>query len=151
MKLTLNHFSVRTLDLPATRAFYVDLLGLQEGPRPDFPFPGHWLYQGPLDNYANAVVHIIGIDAQDASGLSNYLGERDSASLHGSGAIDHLAFFAEGLTDMLARLRRAGIAPREREVPGVGLFQLFLDDPNGVMVELNYPLAEKRAASAPAA
>lgn len=146
MKLTLNHFSVRTLDLAATRAFYVDLLGLQEGPRPDFPFPGYWLYQGPLDSYANAVVHVIGIDPQDGSGLSTYLGERDEASLRGSGAVDHLAFSAEGLPGMQARLQRAGVVAREREVPGVGLFQLFLDDPNGITVELNYPLAEKRDA-----
>jgi catechol 2,3-dioxygenase-like lactoylglutathione lyase family enzyme len=142
MALSLNHFSVRTLDLPATRAFYVDVLGLQEGPRPNFPFPGYWLYQGALDHYANAAVHVIGIDPQDESGLNNYLGDRDKQSLQGSGAVDHVAFFATGLDDMLQRLQRAGIEPRQRHVPGVGLFQLFLDDPNGVMVELNYPQAE---------
>lgn len=149
MAISLNHFSIRTTDLAATRAFYVDLLGLVEGPRPDFPFPGHWLYQGPTDSYANAAVHVIGIDPADPSGLQNYLGERDAARLSGSGAVDHVAFFATGLPDMLARLRAHGIAPRERTVPGVGLHQLFLDDPSGVVVELNFPLAEKQALDAP--
>lgn len=142
MTLSLNHFSIRTLDLQATKNFYVSVLGLQEGPRPDFPFPGYWLYQGPLDAYVNAAVHIIGIDANDKSGLSNYLGDRSESGLQGSGALDHVAFFATGLSSMLSRLKSMGIEPRRRDVPGVGLHQLFLDDPNGIVIELNYPLAE---------
>lgn len=145
MSISLNHFSIRTTDLAATRAFYVELLGLIEGPRPEFPFPGYWLYQGPLNAYANAAVHVIGIDPNERSGLDNYLGERDTASLKGSGAVDHVAFFATDLAGMLARLQVAGIEPRQRTVPGVGLHQLFLDDPSGVVVELNYPMEEKQA------
>lgn len=145
MTLSLNHFSIRTLDLDATKDFYVTLLGLQDGPRPDFPFPGCWLYQGPLTDYANAAVHIIGIDTQDTSGLSNYLGDRTEQKLQGSGALDHVAFFATGLADMLQRLHSKGIEVRRRDVPGLGLHQLFLDDPNGIVVELNYPFAEKQA------
>jgi catechol 2,3-dioxygenase-like lactoylglutathione lyase family enzyme len=145
MAISLNHFSIRTTDLPATRAFYVDLLGLQEGPRPEFPFPGCWLYQGPKDSYANAAVHVIGIDPDDRAGLDNYLGERGEATLSGSGAVDHVAFFATDLAGMLQRLHAAGVEPRQRTVPGVGLHQLFLDDPSGVVVELNYPVAEKQA------
>ena len=101
MTLSLNHFSIRTLDLPATKDFYVSVLGLEDGPRPEFPFPGHWLYQGPSSEYANAAVHIIGIDAKDTSGLTNYLGDRDKQQLQGSGALDHVAFFATGLKEML--------------------------------------------------
>jgi catechol 2,3-dioxygenase-like lactoylglutathione lyase family enzyme len=145
MTLSLNHFSIRTLDLAATKDFYVTLLGLQDGPRPDFPFPGCWLYQGPLTDYANAAVHIIGIDTQDTSGLSNYLGDRTEQKLQGRGALDHVAFFATGLADMLQRLHSKGIEVRRRDVPGLGLHQLFLDDPNGIVVELNYPFAEKQA------
>ncbi|MBW0168933.1 MAG: VOC family protein [Hydrogenophaga sp.] len=151
MGISLNHFSIRTTDLAATRAFYVDLLGLQEGPRPEFPFPGYWLYQGPKEAFANAAVHVIGIDPNDRSGLEGYLGERNEASLKGSGAVDHVAFFATDLAGMLQRLRAAGVEPRERTVPGVGLHQLFLDDPSGVVVELNYPVAEKQALDRPPA
>jgi catechol 2,3-dioxygenase-like lactoylglutathione lyase family enzyme len=142
MTLSLNHFSIRTLDLPATKDFYVSVLGLEDGPRPEFPFPGYWLYQGPASEYANAAVHIIGIDPKDDSGLTNYLGDRDAEKLRGSGALDHVAFFATGLKEMLQRLKAKGIEPRRRDVPGIGLHQLFLDDPNGIVVELNYPLAE---------
>ena len=145
MSLSLNHFSVRTLDLEATKHFYVNVLGLQVGPRPEFPFPGYWLYQGPTDAYQNAAVHIIGIDKDDESGLTNYLGDRDQTQLKGSGALDHVAFFATGLADMLVRLKNCNIEPRQRDVPGIGLHQLFLDDPNGIVIELNYPFDEKQS------
>lgn len=145
MALTLNHYSIRTTDIDASRDFYERVLGLTVGPRPDFPFPGAWMYRGDHGDVANAVVHIIGIDPNDAKGLQNYLGGRDPASLKGSGAIDHIAFFADGLAAMLEHLRGLGVPVRERTVPNIGLHQLFLDDPNGVMVELNYPAAEKTA------
>ena len=142
MALTLNHYSIRTTDLDASRRFYESLLGLTVGPRPDFPFPGLWMYRGDHADVVNAVVHIIGIDAKDPEGLKKYLGDRDASSLTGSGAVDHVAFFADGLASMLAHLKSQGIEPRERLVPSIGLHQLFLNDPNGIVVELNYPAAE---------
>ena len=62
MNLSLNHFSIRTLDLDRTRHFYTEVLGFADGPRPPFPFPGAWLYAGSTADYANAVVHVIGLD-----------------------------------------------------------------------------------------
>jgi catechol 2,3-dioxygenase-like lactoylglutathione lyase family enzyme len=150
MALTLNHFSIRTLDMETTRRFYVDVLGLTVGPRPNFPFPGIWLYRGDHAEVGNAVVHVIGMDANDPAGLKSYLGERDVSSLSGSGSVDHIAFFADGLSAMLAHLKTLGVAARERTVPSIGLHQLFLDDPNGVVIELNYPNAEKQAVDAAA-
>jgi catechol 2,3-dioxygenase-like lactoylglutathione lyase family enzyme len=145
MSLALNHFSIRTTDLEATRRFYETVLGLTVGPRPDFPFPGLWMYTGGHEDVGNATVHIIGMDPNDPEGLKAYLGDRDPSSLKGSGAVDHVAFFANGLADMLAHLRKLGIAARQRTVPSIGLHQLFLDDPNGVVIELNYPAAEHTA------
>ena len=93
MALTLNHYSIRTTNLDACERFYCGLLGLVVGPRPPFPFPGLWLYTGDTAVWANAAVHIIGIDRNDPEGLKRYLGDRDEASLAGTGAIDHIAFF----------------------------------------------------------
>ncbi len=148
MSLSLNHYSIRTADLAACERFYCGLLGLQVGPRPPFPFPGLWLYQGDTSVWANAAVHIIGIDRNDPAGLKAYLGDRDEVELQGSGAVDHVAFFATGLPEMLARLQAQGLAPRERTVPLLGLHQVFVDDPNGIVVELNFPAAEKAAVDA---
>ena len=142
MALTLNHYSIRSADLDACRHFYTAVLGLQVGPRPEFPFPGLWLYEGDTTVFANAVVHIIGIDRSDPEGLKAYLGERGEAALHGTGVVDHVAFFATGLGAMRAKLQGLGVQARERTVPGLGLHQVFLNDPNGVVIELNYPAAE---------
>lgn len=145
MALSLNHYSIRTTDLAACERFYCALLGLVVGPRPPFPFPGLWLYAGDTAQWSNAAVHIIGIDRNDPAGLKQYLGDRDESSLQGSGALDHVAFFATGLADTLKRLEANGIAPRERTVPLLNLHQIFVDDPNGIVVELNFPAAEKAA------
>lgn len=151
MALTLNHYSIRSADLQACERFYCELLDLKVGPRPPFPFPGLWLYAGDTGVWANAAVHIIGIDRNDPAGLKAYLGDRDEASLHGSGCVDHVAFFATGLAQMLAKLRERGMDGRERTVPLLNLHQVFVDDPNGVVVELNFPAAEKAALDAAAA
>ena len=145
MGISLNHFSIRTVDLDACERFYCGLLGLKKGPRPPFPFPGLWLYAGETDRYDNAAVHIIGIDRNDPEGLKKYLGDRDETSLAGSGAVDHVAFFATGLKETLEKLKANGIEGRERTVPLLGLHQVFIDDPNGIVVELNFPAAEKAA------
>ena len=151
MALSLNHYSIRSADLQACERFYCELLGLHVGPRPPFPFPGLWLYAGDTGVWANAAVHIIGIDRNDPAGLKAYLGDRDEASLNGSGCVDHVAFFATGLHETLAKLQARGLDGRERTVPLLNLHQVFVDDPNGVVVELNFPAAEKAALDAAAA
>ena len=143
MAISLNHFSIRSHDLPACERFYCGLLGLQVGPRPAFAFPGLWLYAGDTAVWAHACVHIIGIDANDPEGLKRYLGDRSPAELRGTGTVDHVAFFATGLAATMARLQAAGVECRERTVPLLGLHQVFIDDPNGVVVELNFPAHEK--------
>lgn len=136
MALTrLDHFSIRTTDVDGTRDFFVRVLGMTSGERPPFKFPGAWLYCGEKD-----VIHIIGIDPSDKSGLVEYLGDREETALTGTGAIDHLAFMAEDIDAMRVRLQDEGIASREREVPLLGVRQIFLEDPNGVTIELNFPL-----------
>jgi catechol 2,3-dioxygenase-like lactoylglutathione lyase family enzyme len=147
--LTLNHFSIRSLEIDKTVAFYSQVLDLKKGPRPDFPFPGVWLYSGADNNYNNAVLHLIAIDKNDPAGLQKYLGDRDTTSLQGSGAIDHIAFLAAGLGAMLNKLKTLAIPYRERTVPVLKLHQIFVDDPNGIVIELNYPAAEKAALDAP--
>lgn len=129
----LDHYAIRTLKLSATRDFYVEAMGMEDGERPDFPFPGHWLYLG-----GQALVHLIGIDPDDTSGLERHLGHTDPATLNGSGAVDHLAFRGNDAVEQMARLKARGIAYRENRVPGMDLFQIFIEDPNEITVELNF-------------
>ena len=131
---TLDHCSIRTVKLKETRDFYVDVLGMDDGDRPDFPFPGNWLY---VDG--RAVVHLVGVDPDDPSGLVEYLGgDIDPEALDGSGSFDHIAFRAGDAPALIERLKKNGVPYRERQVPSMDLYQLFLEDPNGITVELNY-------------
>lgn len=129
----LNHYSVRTADIRRSRDFYVEVLGLVQGERPPFPFPGYWLYCGD-----SAVVHIVG-QGEDR-GLDDYLGAAEPTP--GGGSLDHIAFSARGLAQMRARLQRLQVPYRERTVPLLGLRQLFITDPDGITLELNFPESE---------
>lgn len=127
MTLTgMNHMTINCApaDLPALRDFYVAALGLVEGRRPDFPFPGHWLYLG-----GQPVVHLAGRAALPA-------GARAPGA--GSAGFDHVAFTATGLEAARARLAAAGIGFDEAPVPGFPLHQIFLTDPLGQKIELTF-------------
>ncbi|WP_397473515.1 VOC family protein [Pusillimonas sp.] len=138
----LDHYSVRTLDLDASLRFYTDIMGFKAGFRPPFDFPGHWLYNEEPYPTSNGVVHLIGIDPDNPEGLRKYLGDRDIDSMKGGGAVDHMAFLATDVSDMRARLEQHGLPWRERDVPSLSLLQLFLEDPSGITIELNYPASE---------
>ncbi len=138
----LDHYSIRTFDLEASRQFYTEIMGFISGPRPPFNFPGVWLYSGEPTPDSNGVVHIIGIDRDNPEGLKAYLGDKDAGALEGTGTVDHIAFRADGLDDMRSRCQRHGIQYRERTVPNLGLHQVFIEDPSGVTIELNYPAHE---------
>lgn len=134
----LEHFLIQTGDLDGTRDWYVDVLGMTEGPHPDFRFPVRWLYLG-----GEAVLHLtVGGDAVDEN-RKKYLGQQSTAT-RGSGVVDHIAFRATGLAGMMADLDAKGVAYATRQVDDQGLFQLFLMDPNGVKIELNFAAAEAR-------
>lgn len=143
----LDHYSIRTFDIEASRRFYTEVMGFEVGFRPDFDFPGLWLYHDASERGTYGVVHIIGIDPDNPEGLKAYLGDRDPASLHGTGTVDHMAFTATGLADMRARLARHGVPFRERTVPGLGLHQVFFEDPSAVTIELNFPARELERAA----
>ena len=140
----LGHYSIRTPDLDASRRFYTTVLGFREGFRPPFDFPGIWLYQGE-DEADFGVVHIIGIDRDNPQGLKDYLGDKSEAELSGTGAVDHVAFLADGLAGMRKRLHDADLPFTERIVPSLGLYQVFVKDPSNVTIELNYPAEEARS------
>ena len=143
----LDHYSIRTLDIEASRRFYTEVMGFEEGFRPDFDFPGIWLYNKGGHQGDYGVVHIIGIDPANPEGLKAYLGDRDLSTLNGTGTVDHMAFTASGLGDMRQRLERHGVAFRERTVPNLGIHQVFFEDPSQVTIELNFPAQEAQRAA----
>ncbi|MDN7478014.1 VOC family protein [Burkholderia multivorans] len=136
----LAHYSIRTLDLERSCRFYERVLGFKRGYRPPFDFPGAWLYKGG-DEADYGTVHIIGVDPSNTDGLTAYLGDKDLPAT-GTGTVDHIAFLATGVEAMWQTLRTENIAWRDRTVPSLGLHQVFIEDPSGVTIELNFPAAE---------
>lgn len=130
----LNHYTIRPVDLERTKTFYEDVLGLQVGYRPPLSFPGYWLYVGD-----NPTVHLIGPRTDDAHPKHREAGP--------TGLLDHIAFTCSGLAEMKQRLAQRGIKYEERVIPRDRQTQLFLFDPDGVAVELNYPPHETPAAA----
>ena len=115
----LDHINITTAKLDETRQFFVDVLGLKEGDRPDFPFPGHWLYAD-----GRALVHLVGVD--------------DARSHVPEVALDHFALEATGYDDTLARLKELSVDVFSNDIEELGLRQLFFRDPNGVTIELDF-------------
>ena len=122
----LEHYTIQCADLTGTRDFYRDVLGLVDGPRPNFGFSGHWMYCGDVP-----VVHLMGADhvrPQDGGG----------APKTETGAFDHIAFRGSDAAATVANLKARGIEFRARDVPDIGLHQVFVRDPNGIMIEMNF-------------
>jgi catechol 2,3-dioxygenase-like lactoylglutathione lyase family enzyme len=127
-----------------TRDFFVKVLGLKDGYRPPFPFPGYWLYLG-----STPCIHLAGKIAN--AGQAYYLDQKGTPKINGgTGPIDHIAFVADDLEGTKRRLKRHKLEIRERVVPEQNMVQLFVKDPNDITIELNFPASEDRRA-APAA
>ena len=104
--------------LERCRAFYTDVLGLTDGPRPPFRSRGFWLYAG-----GRPIVH---------------LSEKSDDAI-GANALDHFAFTCADLDAAMARLHEHGVAFTLDPARDNKNAQLFLQDPAGVNVELNFP------------
>ena len=129
--LRLEHYLVLSDDIDATPDFYCDVLGMREGFRPKLGFAGYWLYVGDT-----ASIHIG--EWASYSVWTKEVGIPISTPAASTGAVDHIAFNASGFDEMRARLKSHGIEPSENLLDEIGLRQLFIYDPNGVPIELNF-------------
>jgi len=109
------------------RTVYRDVLGLEARPRPSFSFPGAWMY-----SEGRAVVHLVDISPTDEPQNPD------------SGVVHHVAFVSRGFSAMKMQLEARRIPFRAMQVPDGEVWQIFVRDPNGVMVELNYTAADQR-------
>jgi catechol 2,3-dioxygenase-like lactoylglutathione lyase family enzyme len=114
---SLDHVNIVTPDLDETVRFYERFIGLRNGERPNFTFPGAWLYCGDVP-----IIHLIGREP-DAPG---------------TGVVDHFALGATDIKGFVTRARQEGFDYEVRDVPGGRIRQMFVFDPNGVKVELNF-------------
>jgi catechol 2,3-dioxygenase-like lactoylglutathione lyase family enzyme len=123
MIVGMNHFTVIAEDRQQTLDFYVGVLGLREGHRPDLGFDGAWLY----GDAPSALVHL-------------YFDRKPPAQR--AGVIDHMAFTAKDVKGVKARFDAAAIRYDLRRQKESGTWQLFCHDPNGAKVELDFDAGE---------
>jgi catechol 2,3-dioxygenase-like lactoylglutathione lyase family enzyme len=121
--IDLHHLAIKTDDVDATVAFWNEIIGSRSVDRPDFNFPGAWL------QFGETMLHLYGGDAAKNS---------DDGYDRGSAAIDHIALSARGFDEMRALLSEKKLDWRQMDIPSFNLWQLFVHDPNGVLVELNF-------------
>ena len=130
--IDLHHLAIKTDDVDATVEFWNSVLGSHSVDRPDFNFPGAWL------QFGETMIHLYGGDA-----AQNKAGGHD----RGSAAIDHVALSARGFDEMRQMLRDKELRWRQMDIPSFKLWQLFVHDPNGVLVELNFDVTQEPAGS----
>ncbi|MFO1080119.1 MAG: VOC family protein [Reyranellaceae bacterium] len=116
--LSLDHWNIYCKDLAATVRFYERYVGLKDGDRPPFGFPGAWLYAGD-----KPILHLVS--------------ETDRTA-HGSGAIDHVAINCADIRGTIDQLKQDKVPFEVKKVPARPLQQVFVHDPDGVMIELNF-------------
>lgn len=120
----LHHVNIRAPDslIEDLRVFYCEVLGLEVGSRPPFASRGYWLYAGGRD-----ILHLSVVESSESE-----------ATKRSTGHLDHIALACTGLEAMLERLASRGIPYRADHVPALGQTQLFIEDPSGLRVELNF-------------
>lgn len=119
---TIDHVNVESDDVDRSRDFYHNVIGLKEGPRPEFDRPGYWMYAGD-----KPVVHIIKTDPKNKM----LTGSKDAS-------ISHFALQIKNYRATRNHLERKGIKYVTNDVSGTKIRQLFLEDPEGVLIELIY-------------
>ena len=120
MKATgFTHTSVHAHDLDESARFYEEVFGMEEIPAPDFPFPVRWLRVGDLQ------LHLFHSDEAAPKGHHFGLDVEDFEATY------------EKVKEVGARIRE-GYFSKLYELPD-GAVQMYLRDPAGNMVEINWP------------
>lgn len=115
--MELDHINIRAADQEGMRDFLIAVLGLKDGFRPDFGFPGYWLYLGD-----KAIIHLM---EAPQSGATSW--------------VDHIAFGPFDFDEQCARLDKTGLQYGTGSIPGTGLRQIFVAGPEGAKIELQCP------------
>jgi catechol 2,3-dioxygenase-like lactoylglutathione lyase family enzyme len=129
--LGLNHVNVRTPDFMRTVEFLRDALGMTVTAVPEHEsnHKAAWAY----DHSGVPVLHLASADV--AYSPDEVL---PAEPPRGSGAVHHIALTCAGFEDMRARLAALSVSFRENHMAEAGVRQLFVKDPTGILLELNF-------------
>ncbi len=126
MQIThLDHVNIHTTQLDRMVSWYRNILGLVPGNRPDFPFPGAWLYAGEM-----VMVHLVGTERPDLIGSETGL------------KLEHFAYKARDAKSFEARLIEAGQDYRRVEIAQINTVAFNIWDPDGNHIHVDFALDE---------
>jgi catechol 2,3-dioxygenase-like lactoylglutathione lyase family enzyme len=112
----LDHVHIHAVDGPRMVAFLEAVLEAEEGFRPPFAFPGHWVY-------------VDGVPAIHISVAEDELPR---------GVINHAAFGVYEFEATRQRIEATGHAYRITGIPGTAIGQFFVDGPDGLLLEVQF-------------
>ena len=124
----LDHINVITTDLEGSARFYAEVFGLERrnAPAPLTPQQAQWMH----DQAGRPIVHINSVDCPRTYERAVTPGP--------TGALHHVALNCSGYAQMLARLQARDTPHQLNDVASIGLRQIFMQDPNHVLLELNF-------------
>ena len=117
--MKLNHILILSSDMEKTNRFWTEVIGLELGDRPPFPFPGTWLY-----SEGKPMIHVV----------------PDSSNEYGRSAIDHIAIEGDDYNVLIEALKRNDLQYTGRDVPLTDQHQIFINAPDGLKVEILFPI-----------
>jgi catechol-2,3-dioxygenase len=122
----LEHINLQTADMDRLEKWYIQILGLEKGYRPPFDVSGTWLYSGDVP-----MVHLL--EVKETPHVTEP-------------RIEHFCMRASGLKTLLARLESEDIPSRILRVPELRILQVYLTDPDGNNMHIDFPPEEGDAA-----
>lgn len=128
----LDHVNIRTSLMGESIAFYGEALGMTVTVPPDMTDVSEnaWI----VADDGRPVIHLNRV----LEG-SDFLGDdRDWSDMRGSARVHHIAFDCADYDGFCARFAQAGLAMRFNDVTAINLRQIFVHDPNDILIELNF-------------
>ena len=124
----LEHINIVAADIGKTVEFYKKFLGLEAREIPGTPknYPGRWIY----DRNDQPILHV---QVHDPA-RHGKLDEPRKAT----GAIDHVALACTGFEEIRKRCQEMGLEHRVNEIEQMEFKQIFVSDPDNVLLELNF-------------
>ena len=117
----INHINIKAPKalLEEVKGFYINVLGLKAGFRPEFSSEGYWLYAN-----TQPLIH---------------LSENNNRKMDGElSCFDHFALSCTNIEHFTKQLQEANIVFTSKFLPEIQTTQLFLKDPAGIRIELNF-------------
>ncbi|GAA4831858.1 VOC family protein [Paenibacillus vulneris] len=123
----IHHVSVCVRDLERSKAFYKNIIGLQEIERPPFDFPGAWYSLGSGGQQLHLIVH---------NGETLREGEIHTRD-------GHFAIRVRSYKEAIQWLNQNGIPHEARPYPKAGFPQIYVLDPDRNIIEINAEICDE--------